>query len=138
LQSSKSQEGTQTVERRRVRLSEFTQSLIPGSIKDEKHKKLKWKHGEPIYEAPTNSAIFSPADGEAMRHSGKIEVTGWATARGDRLVERVEVSSDGGLSWYPAEKFLGKRNRYCWVLWKATGTEETLQCHKLKMHLKFL
>nr|KAK5449254.1 hypothetical protein LTR18_002343 [Exophiala xenobiotica] len=61
---------------------------------------------------------MSPWDRDIIIHEGKISVKGWAYSGGGRWPERVEVSADGGFSWYvvPGDK-LTKKHRHAWRLW---------------------
>ncbi len=47
-----------------------------------------------------NAAILSPADGATVA-AGPVTVSGYAFAGGDRSVQRVDVSTDGGQRWAP-------------------------------------
>jgi len=49
---------------------------------------------------PVSSAMLSPADMAVVVHDGEIECSGWAYSGGGRWIERVEVSPDGGFTWY--------------------------------------
>jgi DMSO/TMAO reductase YedYZ molybdopterin-dependent catalytic subunit len=67
-----------------------------------------------ITELTVKSLIAGPSDGAKLQ-IGKQEIKGVAWA-GEAEVTRVEVSTDGGLSWNPAQ--LGKdRAKYAWRLW---------------------
>ena len=50
-------------------------------------------------ELPVVSAITSPSDEEELEADDLIEVKGYAWSGGGRDIIRVEVSSDGGISW---------------------------------------
>ena len=64
-----------------------------------------------------NSAILTPAD-SAVVPAGRVTVTGYAFAGGDRVVARVDVSADGGLSWDQAD--LGAdHGEWAWRMWRA-------------------
>ncbi len=69
-----------------------------------------------VTDMPIKSIIANPLDGETVS-AGHFTVQGVAfTSRGE--IDRVEVSSDGGASWQPAE--LGPdRAKYAWRLWQA-------------------
>ncbi len=60
------------------------------------------------------SLIASPSDGETVKaRITQIQGVAWA---GEANVENVEVSTDSGATWQPAQ--LGKeRSRYAWRLW---------------------
>ncbi len=71
--------------------------------------------GFALGEAAVNSAIALPADGERVR-TGALVVEGWATAGGDRSVERVELAVDG--EWNEAE-LEGEAQPGAWRRWRA-------------------
>lgn len=75
--------------------------------------------GIQIQEMPVSSAIMSPWNRQAIIHSGKIRCKGWAYSGGGRWPERVELSADGGFSWYdvPPEN-LSKKGRWVWRTWE--------------------
>ena len=54
-----------------------------------------------------------------MVHEGGIECKGWAYSGGGRWIERVEVSADGGFSWYavPVEN-MSEKKRWAWRTWE--------------------
>jgi DMSO/TMAO reductase YedYZ molybdopterin-dependent catalytic subunit len=61
------------------------------------------------------SEIVRPLEGEALG-MGTNRIFGLAWA-GEEAVERVEVSTDGGQTWAPAD-LLSQPARYCWALWE--------------------
>lgn len=65
-----------------------------------------------------NAAVLSPVDGATVV-AGPVTVRGYAFAGGDRAVERVDVSTDGGASWSPAE-LLEDLGRWAWRQWQIT------------------
>jgi hypothetical protein len=68
----------------------------------------------PVTALPVKSMIASPADGAQLR-AAATRITGAAWA-GEADIARVDVSTDGGSSWAPAE--LGAEHaRYSWRLW---------------------
>ena len=71
-------------------------------------------------EMPLNSAFAAPEDG-ARVSPGTLTARGWSLAGGDRLVERVEVSADGGTTWAPA-RFLSPAKKFVWRIWEAELT----------------
>lgn len=75
-----------------------------------------WKRGLMLGELSVNSAICSPAPGTTVP-AGGVEVRGYAMAGGDRRVERVDVSADGGKTWLDAE--LSGGDLFAWRLWRA-------------------
>ncbi|XXG95273.1 SNF1-interacting protein [Hypoxylon texense] len=78
----------------------------------------RWVDGIQIQEMPVSSAIMSPWTKQVVVHEGKIEVKGWAYSGGGRWPERVEVSADGGFSWYavPIEN-LSPKHKFAWRTW---------------------
>ncbi|RAL03874.1 sulfite oxidase [Aspergillus ibericus CBS 121593] len=75
--------------------------------------------GIQIQEMPVSSAIMSPWTKQVIVHEGTIRCKGWAYSGGGRWPERVELSADGGFSWYavPQEK-LSKKGRWTWRTWE--------------------
>jgi sulfite oxidase len=72
-------------------------------------------NGTILGELPVNSAISDPiAGGECA--PGLVRMRGWAMAGGDRTIERVECSHDGGAHWTPAH-FVSPAKRFTWRLW---------------------
>ena len=63
-----------------------------------------------------NADVLAPADGETVA-AGPVEVRGYACAGGERSVERVDVSLDGGESWTQAE-LLEDLGRWAWRHWR--------------------
>jgi Mo-co oxidoreductase dimerisation domain len=81
---------------------------------------VKPEDTHPVTALNVKSLIAGPLEGSTVR-SGVVHIEGVAWA-GEADVVRVEVSTDGGNSWQPAE--LGKdRSRYSWrrfsYRWKA-------------------
>jgi DMSO/TMAO reductase YedYZ molybdopterin-dependent catalytic subunit len=70
---------------------------------------------EPIAELVVNSLIVAPGEGQRFERGSPVEVKGVAWD-GGHGIERVEVSTDGGQNWQPAnlDKELGL---YSWRLW---------------------
>ncbi|GAM37518.1 hypothetical protein TCE0_024r07502 [Talaromyces pinophilus] len=75
--------------------------------------------GIQIQEMPVSSAIMSPWKGHVIIHNGSIKCKGWAYSGGGRWPERVELSADGGFSWYevPHEK-MSKKGQWTWRTWE--------------------
>jgi sulfite oxidase len=74
--------------------------------------------GMPLGLVALNSDVLCPADGETVP-AGPVEVRGYAFAGGERHVERVDVSVDGGASWSQAE-FLEDFGPWAWRHWRIT------------------
>ena len=62
---------------------------------------------------------MSPMNKQVIIHTGSIECKGWAYSGGGRWPERVELSADGGFSWYavPPEN-LSEKHRFAWRTWE--------------------
>jgi sulfite oxidase len=75
-----------------------------------------WSKGLMLGELSVNSAITSPANGETVS-GGPVVARGWAMAGGDRRIERVDVSLDGGETWAAAD-LLDESHRWSWRLWE--------------------
>ncbi|KAJ5118455.1 hypothetical protein N7526_010092 [Penicillium atrosanguineum] len=75
--------------------------------------------GIQIQEMPVSSAIMSPWTNQVVMHDGKIHCKGWAYSGGGRWPERVELSADGGFSWYAVpEEQLSKKGKWSWRTWE--------------------
>jgi DMSO/TMAO reductase YedYZ molybdopterin-dependent catalytic subunit len=75
----------------------------------------------PITALNVKSIITSPADGAKLRRTPRIiQGAAWA---GEKDVVKVEVSTDEGKTWRPAQ--LGPEHaKYCWRLWSFPWTPE--------------
>jgi hypothetical protein len=61
------------------------------------------------------SELIRPAAGaEVGIGTNRLFGVAWA---GEEAVGRVEVSTDGGRSWNPAD-LIGSRTPYCWTMWE--------------------
>ncbi|KAF2151002.1 sulfite oxidase [Myriangium duriaei CBS 260.36] len=75
--------------------------------------------GIQIQEMPVSSAIMSPWTTQVVIHNGSIHCKGWAYSGGGRWPERVELSADGGFSWYPVPlENLSKKSKWSWRTWE--------------------
>ena len=72
--------------------------------------------GEMLGEIPLNAVICNPQKGETLPR-GPVVLRGYAVAGGDRRVERVEVSADGGGSWVEAV-LSGEDGPATWRFWE--------------------
>jgi DMSO/TMAO reductase YedYZ molybdopterin-dependent catalytic subunit len=70
----------------------------------------------PLGEVDVKSSIARPYAGETVAAGKAYRVHGAAWA-GESEVSKVEVSVDGGKTWYPA-KLTGKATPFCWRLWE--------------------
>lgn len=75
---------------------------------------------KPVWEAPPESLIVYPKPHTSVDH-GVIHVWGWAW--GQRRIDHVEVSCDGGRSWGAAD--VGARSQYSWQKFEFTGSNDT-------------
>jgi sulfite oxidase len=74
--------------------------------------------GMPLGLVALNADVLSPAGGETVA-AGPVAVSGYAFAGGERHVERVDVSLDGGARWSQAE-LLDDLGRWAWRHWRIT------------------
>ena len=75
---------------------------------------VKPEDTHPVTSLNVKSLIVAPLDGSAVR-SRTVQIQGVAWA-GEAEITRVDVSTDGGATWQPAQ--LGHDNaRYAWRLW---------------------
>lgn len=88
--------------------------LFPSNITGQN---VDWQGGMMLGELSLTSVICEPAPGAKLT-AGPLLLRGYAYAGGDRSVERVEVSLDGGACWQQAE-LLGEPERWTWRLWQA-------------------
>jgi sulfite oxidase len=67
---------------------------------------------------PVSSAVMAPLNKQVVIHTGSINCKGWAYSGGGRWPERVELSADGGFSWYavPVEN-ISEKQRFAWRTW---------------------
>jgi sulfite oxidase len=75
---------------------------------------------KPIYAFPINAAICAPASGAKVK-AGRTTIGGYALPEGGEvpgLIEKVEVSGDGGRNWTTA-KFFGDAPAFSWRQWTA-------------------
>jgi DMSO/TMAO reductase YedYZ molybdopterin-dependent catalytic subunit len=81
----------------------------------------------PVAEMPPKSVIVTPADGQAIP-PGPVTVAGWAWS-GFGTIQTVEVSTDAGRCWQPADHHRGERLGWRrWnMIWDATPGKHRLQ-----------
>ncbi|KAK3115007.1 hypothetical protein LTR53_006092 [Teratosphaeriaceae sp. CCFEE 6253] len=83
-----------------------------------KHNQLM-TDGIQIQEMPVSSAIMSPWQKQIVIHNGNIHCKGWAYSGGGRWPERVELSADGGFSWYAvSQEALSPKRKFAWRTWE--------------------
>lgn len=76
---------------------------------------VRWEDGFMLHDLPLNSVIWEPLPGATVV-AGMVTIRGWAMASGGEVVERVEVSSNGGRTWIPAD-FTERENPWTWSFW---------------------
>jgi len=87
--------------------------LFPPYIKP---AEADWKQGIRLGETGINSAICSPVAGQSLP-AGKVRIQGYACSGGERRVEWVEISLDGGGTWRKVS-FTGPHEPWAWRLWE--------------------
>ena len=89
--------------------------LFPATVN---HSNVEWDAGMMLGELSLNAVICSHAAGEIVA-AGAITVQGYATAGGGREVARVDLSTDGGATWQPAQ-IAPAAERWAWRFWLLT------------------
>jgi sulfite oxidase len=79
---------------------------------------VDWEHGTMLGDLPLNSVICQPQEGETLTE-GLIAINGYAITGEGHLVDRVEISLDGGITWTDAH-LQTKANPWSWHFWKTT------------------
>lgn len=79
---------------------------------------VNWEEGEMLGALPLNSFITSPQPGETIP-GRPLNVQGIALPGGDALIERVELSCNGGQTW-AAATLTSPRQQWTWCFWEAT------------------
>jgi DMSO/TMAO reductase YedYZ molybdopterin-dependent catalytic subunit len=94
-----------------------------------------WQRGEeiaeltPLSELQIKAEIARPAEGEIVRANTSVCVRGAAWAC-DAEITKVELSTDGGVTWNPAE-LLGDSKTNAWRFWNLLGKHHRNPGHKL-------
>lgn len=91
--------------------------LFPPDVREED---ADFEQSVPLGETPLDSSITYPVDG-ALLTAGRMVVRGYALAGGQRTIERVEVSRDGGSTWHEASVVDGStepERRWRWRRWE--------------------
>ena len=86
--------------------------LFPPSVSKED---VDWDAGLTIDAMPLNSAICVPERGAKLQ-AGRLTLRGWAIAS-ERVVKRVDVSTDGGRRWAQAKLEQDVCSPHAWTLW---------------------
>ncbi|KAJ3688592.1 hypothetical protein LUZ61_017756 [Rhynchospora tenuis] len=90
---------------------------------------IDWSTRRPQMDFPVQSAICSLHDVDIVK-PGKIRIAGYAVSGGGRGIERVDVSIDGGKTWFEASRYqktgvpyvsddVGSCDKWAWVLFEA-------------------
>lgn len=72
--------------------------------------------GTALTEVPLNTVILAPATGSVLP-AGRHLVRGWSMGAGGGPLARVELSLDGGRSWYPAHTTRSGEG-WAWTFWQ--------------------
>jgi DMSO/TMAO reductase YedYZ molybdopterin-dependent catalytic subunit len=72
---------------------------------------------KPMEELVTRSLFSSPSQGAGVSRSEPVTLKGVGWTGGDKTIEKIEVSDDGGKNWKEA-RFLGKAEPYAWRQWE--------------------
>ncbi|XP_073159307.1 sulfite oxidase [Henckelia pumila] len=89
---------------------------------------INWSTRRPQMDFPVQCAICSLEDVHMVK-PGKIKIKGYAASGGGRGIERIDVSVDGGKTWFEALKFQkpgvpyisddANSDKWAWVLFQA-------------------
>lgn len=91
--------------------------LFPPEVRAED---ADWEVGLMLGELPVNAFICTPYNGEHLADS-RMTIQGFALASGDSIVQRVEVSCDGGHTWFTSS-IINDRQQWAWCFWE-------VECH---------
>ncbi len=87
--------------------------LFPPEAKPET---VNWKTGVQLSALAVNCAITYPKD-KSNISSGDIILKGYAMSGDGNMINQIDVSLDGGLTWQQARITEGK-NKWAWVFWE--------------------
>ena len=91
--------------------------LFPPQVDEET---ADWAKGLTLGELSVNSVICQPTDGETVL-AGQVALRGYAITGGERSVQRIDVSIDGGESWTTADLLEAEEETpWTWRLWEAS------------------
>ncbi|KAJ4785811.1 Sulfite oxidase [Rhynchospora pubera] len=90
---------------------------------------IDWSTRRPQMDFPVQSAICSLHDVDIVK-PGKVRIAGYAVSGGGRGIERVDVSIDGGKTWFEASRYQktgvpyvsdddSSCDKWAWVLFEA-------------------
>lgn len=75
---------------------------------------------------PVTSAICNPVPGKSLKEGQTVEVKGYAWSGGGNRIIRVDLTTDGGKTWFEADLVeqdkVSEPRHYGWTLWKAKVT----------------
>lgn len=89
--------------------------LFPPQVRPET---ADWEKGLMLGELSVSAVICTPGDGDSLP-AGSQSIRGYAIAGGNRRVERVDISTDGGRTWATAEIVNEDRDPWAWAFWEA-------------------
>lgn len=78
---------------------------------------MDWSTGVTISEPPVSAVICVLQERQHVR-AGPLSTAGYVFAGGDRQIEQVEVSIDGGAHWETAQ-LVGEARPWTWRFWEA-------------------
>lgn len=87
----------------------FSPDITPDSV--------DWTKGIMLGENSLNAVICYPSSGDTLPVGG-ASVVGYAIGDGSNLVERVELSTDGGQTWTRATFLTNNQDSITWRLWE--------------------
>jgi sulfite oxidase len=93
----------------------YAYKLFPPQVDEEV---ADWEKGLMLGELSVNSVICQPVDEERIP-AGLVSMRGYAITGGERSVQRVDVSIDGGESWITADLVEGNEP-WTWRFWEAS------------------
>ncbi len=76
-----------------------------------------WTRGLMLGELPVNAVICEPGDGSVLAGHA-VKVRGYAITGGDRRIERIDLTWDGGRTWHQAE-LIGGHGPWTWAVFQA-------------------
>lgn len=82
--------------------------------------RVDWSIGIRLGEVPVNSVICHPQEGERLP-AGPVEVRGYAVGTAGRIIERVDISLDGGETWTQGSLMEAEeKGPWTWQFWRTT------------------
>src|SRR6266699_2145671 len=90
---------------------------------------VDWSRGKTLEDLILNAVITTPQEGETVA-AGPTRIQGYAITGAGDLVERVELSIDGGKTWTTAN-LVERADPYAWCFWEVTVTLSLATCNWL-------